>query len=736
MHPMRVSARSALSLAALAVPVGLLAVLLGIIAGPVVGAGHAQPSPKLSYRLALLQTLTTAVPRLSAQAISEQLSLPPDGPGSLFQDDQGRQLVYIRLTEANPAHLAALARTGVAIVNVAAAYRTVTAWAAASQFAAVAALPSVENVEEEMRPFTSAGPPTARLDGHATAGCGQAVSEGDSQLRADLARSVFSLDGSGVTVGVLSDSFDQRSGAVTRALSDVLSGDLPGPGNPCGRLTAVEVISSSLRGGNDEGRGMLQLIHDLAPGARLQFAAANGLFDFGVNVHNLRAAGADILVDDVAFANEPWFQDGPGSLAISDVVAAGAAYFTAAGNSNVLLPNGHEAGSYEAPAYRPAACPAGLPALETSCHDFDPGAGVDTGAALTLTAGAAFVAAGQWAQPWYGITTDLDFFLLNDQGAVVASAVHTNATTFGTQKPFELLFYANPAGTPQSYRMVVGRATSGDSLTPRFKFVILNHTGLNDVEYAASAGGDIVGPTLMGHSGAAGAVSIAAIAYNQHANVEHYSSRGPMTLYFAPVYDANPAPALAVPQLLTKPELTASDGGQTTFFGNAAGPDVYRFFGTSAAAPHAAAVAALIKQRWGAGALPPPQLRAILMSTTQPITYASPLAAGAGLIDAYAAVASVTRTAPAIISTLQWTAIVNQPFSAAVIVTGTAPISLTAAALPAGLTVSGAVISGTPATAGTFDVPLTAVNEVGQDLKTVTLTVLEEHRLYLPVLQR
>ena len=80
-------------------------------------------------------------------------------------------------------------------------------------------------------------------------GCpsGAAVSEGDAQLNAANARSSFAIDGSGVTVGILSDSFDRAATDVfgvgpiaTHAHEDVLDGDLPGTGNPCGNDAPVK----------------------------------------------------------------------------------------------------------------------------------------------------------------------------------------------------------------------------------------------------------------------------------------------------------------------------------------------------------------------------------------------------------------------------------------------------------------------------------------------------------------
>ena len=84
----------------------------------------------------------------------------------------------------------------------------------------------------------------------------------------------------------------------------------------------------------DEGTAMLEIVHDLAPGAALYFATGDGgVSSFATNIRNLRAAGCDIIVDDVYYFNESPFQDAPIAQAVNDVTADGALYFSSAGNS-------------------------------------------------------------------------------------------------------------------------------------------------------------------------------------------------------------------------------------------------------------------------------------------------------------------------------------------------------------------------------------------------------------------
>lgn len=94
---------------------------------------------------------------------------------------------------------------------------------------------------------------------------GLVTSQGDAAMNSDDLRAQKGVDGTGVKVGVLSDSFDCLGGAA----ADVASGDLPSNIMVLDDLTGVDCA-----GAIDEGRGMMQLIFDVAPGADLSFHTA------------------------------------------------------------------------------------------------------------------------------------------------------------------------------------------------------------------------------------------------------------------------------------------------------------------------------------------------------------------------------------------------------------------------------------------------------------------------------
>ena len=144
-------------------------------------------------------------------------------------------------------------------------------------------------------------------------------------MRQALNESASNANGAGIKVGVLSDSFNDLGGYA----SDQANGALP----------SVQVLADLSSGGTDEGRAMLQIVHDMAPKARLGFATANGgQLNFANNIrslaglpgapHAVSGFKADVIVDDIIYLDEPMFQDGIIAQAVDEVVAKGVSYFS------------------------------------------------------------------------------------------------------------------------------------------------------------------------------------------------------------------------------------------------------------------------------------------------------------------------------------------------------------------------------------------------------------------------
>jgi Subtilase family len=451
---------------------------------------------------------------------------------------------------------------------------------------------------------------------------GLVTSQGDQAMRADLARTALGVNGAGVTVGALSDSFDCQGGAA----GDVASGD----------LSPVNVLQEDpgCGSGTDEGRAMLQIVHDVAPGAGLAFATADGgQANFANNIVNLAAAGARVIVDDVGYFAEPMFQDGIIAQAVDTVAAQGVVYFSSAGNAarqaydHAFVPGTvYAAGALGTPAF-----------LGGTAHNFNPGGTEDNFQKFSLPGGRSFALSLQWDSPFFsvsgvGTTTDLDIYVLNDPPTTVLFGVTTNNITSGD--PVEVMFVSCPGpGTCVGSLMIVNHSGPNPG---RIKYIVQQAPTINILEYGTSSG------TIYGHANAASAIAVGATDYRQTpafgvspAVLEFYSSGGTTPILFttggAPTVDAR----------ASKPEIVAPDGGDTTFFGvDVDGNGRPNFFGTSAAAPHAAGVAALMR-----GAIPSltrAQIRTTLENTALDMGPAGfDTDSGFGLIQADAALSSL-----------------------------------------------------------------------------------------------
>lgn len=155
-------------------------------------------------------------------------------------------------------------------------------------------------------------------------------------------------DGQGITVGVISDSFNRRASNTSTApnyTTNLNNFDLPGhPNNPINK-TPVAVLDDPTAAATDEGRGMSEIVYKMAPRARIGFAQAGpGEIGFANNIralsgkypqvaHTLAGFQADIIVDDVSYGGEPIYGDsGVIATAVNDVAALGVSYFSSAAN--------------------------------------------------------------------------------------------------------------------------------------------------------------------------------------------------------------------------------------------------------------------------------------------------------------------------------------------------------------------------------------------------------------------
>src|SRR2546425_483286 len=248
---------------------------------------------------------------------------------------------------------------------------------------------------------------------------GMVTSEGDRTHRADDTRNTFGYQGAGIKIGVLSDSFNRLSG--NPAAADVANGDLPGPGNPLGNTTPVTVVQEASSGG-DEGRAMVQIVHDLVPKAQLFFATANGgPAAFAANIQALRNApnNCDVIIDDVSYADEAPFQDGIIAQAVNTVTASGALYFASAGNAGSLAKG--TSGVFEGDFNDEGSLAFSGSSKPGTIHNFGTMASPLNGDIITATG---FRYGLFWADPLGGSTNDYDLFVISSTGTVKGSSTN------------------------------------------------------------------------------------------------------------------------------------------------------------------------------------------------------------------------------------------------------------------------------------------------------------------------
>lgn len=436
---------------------------------------------------------------------------------------------------------------------------------------------------------------------------GAVQNQGDQAMNADLARATYGVSGAGVKVGVLSDSFNAQGGYQF----DVIAGDLP---------PDVQVLEDSPFG-SDEGRAMLQLVYDVAPGSSLAFnTALGGQAAFANGILNLRSAGADVIIDDIQYFAEPFFQDGIVAKAVTQVYASGAAYYSAAGNSDEQ-------------AYQSAYNASGVDLIVGTvdfgeAHDFDPGGATDILQSISLNGPGSYIFVFQWDQPFFSASggaascqSDYDIFFLDQDGeAVLAAGVVNNIGG----DALEIVVLTVDEAT--QVNMAITRFAGVDAGLMRV--VAFDPVTFN--EYATNSA------TLNPHANAIGAQGIGAAFYMNTPRfgqspplLEAFSSAGPNPILFGPTGVRLPAPDVRF-----QPVLVAPDGVSTSV------PGFQPFFGTSAAAPNAGAVAALMLQ--ANPLLTPDQLYAAMQSTAiNMVPPATAQEAGFGLVDAQAAVGAV-----------------------------------------------------------------------------------------------
>jgi hypothetical protein len=496
------------------------------------------------------------------------------------------------------------------VITLASPAGMIQAWVPYEQVEAAAALPWVVAV-------------TPPAYGEHNVGPNQ--SEGVALHNADVAQAQGFI-GTGVTVGVISNGVANLAASV--ALGELQAG--------------INVIAA---GAGDEGTAMLEIIHDMAPGAALAFHANGaGTASHVTAVQNLVNAGVNVIAEDLAFDAEPAFQQGVVATARENAAIGGVSVHSSSGNrgqnhaARVLAmgtgsgPDGNTGPFTNCP-IAPLNVVAIAPNGDTT---FD----VVLGTSSTFTL--------QWSEPrsifptaGAGGFTDLDLYIMDAAGT---TCLATSTTPQGGGSGDTIEQITTPAAlNGTAAKIVVNRfGATGAAAAP---ILDLRWRGTqSQTDTPTRAGSNDPDKNYTGRAFSIGAVNAGSGA------LEGFSSAGPVDLRLTTVCPGNnyPCPGGGVagpaPLQFQGLDFLGADGVSVSgvgSFGSGTCPAVNagdcRFFGTSAAAPHTAACDAIVRQLVGANAAPA-TIRARLASTAVdfPPT-GEDTVTGAGQVDCFAA---------------------------------------------------------------------------------------------------
>lgn len=389
---------------------------------------------------------------------------------------------------------------------------------------------------------------------------------------------------------------------------------------------------------------MAEIVHDIAPAAKICFhGVGNTQTSFANAIRNLRTSSqtlCDIITDDVYFYDEPFFSDGPIAQAIDDVVTSNVlagkkvVFFSSAGNE------GNYAYSSDLNLVTSAQGTAAVDNLNFSnvaaslyaggFHNLNPGG--TTKIAMTVkTDSPAAIISFQWDDPFDAgaVTTNYNLLVFDVNGNYLSSRSSTD-NNIATDEPIERL---DNLAANTTYQFVISIASPAPPTPPT----------ATHLRFVSVSGDLLSGPYIFynstatfGHPTAANANGVGAYVYSNTPDttpsynptglnpppgpyrpaLEDFSSTGGSLSFY---FDSN-GNRLASPNVRQKPEFCAADGVDTSFFGSDYDNNGFpNFFGTSAAAPTAAAIGALMfEAAGGPGSLTADQMRSLMQQSTFP----------------------------------------------------------------------------------------------------------------------
>jgi hypothetical protein len=409
--------------------------------------------------------------------------------------------------------------------------------------------------------------------------------EGVNRVNAD-AWHLAGTTGDGAKVAVIDFGF---AGYTERQAS----GDLPQT------LATQDFCAGDFATSEDHGTAVAEIVHEMAPNAQLFLICINSEVTLGQAKDYAKAQGVHIVNMSASFFNTSR-GDGTGAIGspdaiVSDATASGILWVNSAGNRAQQFWTGTFSDSDS-----------------DGSHNFTP---TDEGNTLAIPANGVVCVSLKW-DSWPVTSEDFDvgLFISSNSQIVAASASEQN----GNQPPTEGFCYQNTSGASVFF---IGIVKFSANTNPRLDLFVRpqNYSASTlNLQYR-SAAGSVTEPGSSPSAFAVGAVCW------QDKSLQIYSSQGP-------TIDGRIKPDIAGPDSVSG----ATYGGFTVCGGDG-------FTGTSAASPHVAGAAALVKQ--ANPAFGPTDVRTFL--TGRAIDQGSPGAdnqTGAGHLNLGAPPATTTAT--------------------------------------------------------------------------------------------
>jgi len=540
--------------------------------------------------------ITSTIERIESEVLTKNKS-PESLSSTLVKvNEEGYIQTYVYVTEVNDQVISELEDNGMRIDISNEKYKIIQGWIHFDQINSISELEFVIKIT----------PP-----GYTKPRTGSVNTQGDAVMKSDQVRNNLGITGEGVFIGVISTG-------ITNVASSMATGDLPDNIATNPMLLGIE---------DDEGTAMLEIIHDIAPGASLAFCGPTTSIEFISCIDFLLSIGVDVIVDDLGLYDQPFFEDGPVALEARSAVQSGVVFVSAAGNDALE----HYQADY---------IDINPEDNINNFHDFGAAGGIGSidGILALIPPNKGTNIILQWSDPFGQSSNNYDLFVLPVVGTTILCAPVSCTSIMiqdGTQDPVEIVTVGNTSLVDPLIIAIVINKFSGLDQTLEMYFNIFVPP-----PFELQPNLNVSSDSIFGHPAVEEVIAVGAVPFFDPFQVEEFSSQGPSTIFF-PNFEER-----------EKPDVVAPDNVSITGAGGFGGGT---FLGTSAAAPHVAGVAALILE--ASPLLTPAQVQNILRTTAIDVSpngikeiidiaevaqerIFNPVA-GFGLVDALAAVESI-----------------------------------------------------------------------------------------------